>query len=694
MRDFFAILAIILAVVTLGIFQLPEENALISAGIKAEAEGLVYQAKHPLSVAVERSVITVSGRVESEAEAQAIIADLSKIDSVKNVRSDLRILPNATPFVFGIEKTPETISFHGHVEALEQVTELDALFGVESGLTVATGRPDTAWRGVAVRAAEVVKQLQSGRMDLVDHSLQITGDVLLPRDKATLEAQLADLPEGYSATVDITALDDGQPYRLRIMRDPLMGLRIWGKLPPDWDASDLETLGPINSLDIRKAPQPLYAPGFEEAVDLLLPLMQDTEFMADLVISNGYVSLAAGPLNADQLADIQSLAQRLPSHIGVDLALIPVDTGDGLHIELVWDGETLQAAGRVPADFDAPALSDRLGMPLTQTLTKSPYPDLSDWQSGVSTTARALAFLENGTLTYDGETTTLRGTALNPSKRRAAMAVLGTGVQSDIQLIDDGSPPSFELVYDPARGASVEGKLPHGLSPDAMAGAFGLSEIRARVRAAPQGQGDDVMAALSVLAPHMEFWDHIALSFDMDGIQLMAGAQPGIDLDQLAEVIAPMPNSVTFDLVSAPAPYSGTRRVHVVTGDAQIFAGGFWVPELPVQLNVDSCTIEAGLMPNIPFAPRSFALGLDAALPMNHLTALARACLDLAGLRLEIEGRANTASVDVLNPQLGRRRADAIRRELIARGFDGSHIRAKSGQAGAQESIAYRFSQP
>ena len=692
MRDFFAILAIILAVITLGVFRLPEENALISAGIKAEAEGLVYQAKHPIRVGVENSVITVSGRVESEAAAQAIITDLSKIDSVKSVRSELRVLPSASPFALRISKTADEVNFAGHVVTQSQADALNALFDTETGLSPATGRPDGEWRGVAMRGAEVVNRLQTGRMDLVDQSLRITGDVLLPREEAALEASLTEMPEGYSAHINITALDDGQPYRLNISRDPLMGLRISGKMPPEWDPAQLDALGPAKALEIRAAPQPLDAPGFEEAVDLFLPLMVDSEFIGDVLISSGLVSIKAGPLADDKIARIRDRAERLPPTIGSELVLIPEDTGDTLAIELVWDGETVLAKGRVPSDFDAAALAERLGLPFSEAISRGPYPDLADWSTRVQNVAGALRFLENGRLNYDGEAISLRGTALDPSKRRAAMTLAGDETDTDIQLIDDGSPPEFTLRYDPAGGASVEGKLPKGLTPEALAEALGVAEIRARVRVSTTGSGNKLLDGLRALVPHMTMLDLITLEYSETETVLTAAAEPGIDLALLAPVITGIPDELAFDLTSAEPHLSGTRRVHAMTGQAQIFAGGYWLPELPLELTADSCTVEAGLMPEMSFEPQSFALGLATALPMNHLTAIARACLDLGGLRMEIEGRANTASAEVLNPQLGRRRADAIRRELINRGFDGENIRAKSGQAGAQENVAYRFS--
>ena len=242
MRDFFAILAIILAVIALGVFRVPDENALAAAGIKAEAEGAVYQARHPLSIAVKGWVVTVSGRVESEGEELSVIDSLAALQGVEEVISDLVILPAIAPFALSLDKSPEGIVAEGHVPRARLSDQIVAALGTEITLPVATGVPDGDWAEVAQRGAASLGLVRSGSFDLRDHRIHLRGVVGLPSEAASLRALWADLPEAFQLDLALEVLDDGLPYSLLITRDPHLGLQVTGKLPPDFDPQDLGLL--------------------------------------------------------------------------------------------------------------------------------------------------------------------------------------------------------------------------------------------------------------------------------------------------------------------------------------------------------------------------------------------------------------------------------------------------------------------
>lgn len=243
MHNLFAILAILAAVVVLGVFRVPDENALVAAGIKAEAQAALYQARHPLAVEVTGRTVTVSGRVESEAAGQDVVAQLAALEGVEEVVNRLTILPRVAPFSLSIRKTPDGYTAEGHVPRAAVRDDLAASFGQEFDLPLATGAPDRNWGDVALAGAGALTALHQGEVVLTDTALTLTGAAHVPQDLRGAQAALEDLAEGYGATLEITTLDDGRPYSLLASRDPLTGLRLVGKLPPDTDLAAFDSLG-------------------------------------------------------------------------------------------------------------------------------------------------------------------------------------------------------------------------------------------------------------------------------------------------------------------------------------------------------------------------------------------------------------------------------------------------------------------
>ena len=133
MRDLFAILAIIAAVVSLGLFRVPDENALVAAGIRAGAEAALYQQPHPLTVSVKAREITVSGRVESEAARRAVLDTLAALDGVETVVDALVVLPQVAPFVLEITRTAEGVAYAGHLPSEAAVEATEAALAARAG---------------------------------------------------------------------------------------------------------------------------------------------------------------------------------------------------------------------------------------------------------------------------------------------------------------------------------------------------------------------------------------------------------------------------------------------------------------------------------------------------------------------------------------------------------------------------------
>ncbi|MFZ7092278.1 hypothetical protein [Primorskyibacter sp. 2E233] len=687
MRDFFAILVIALAVVALGVFQVPNEDALVAAGIKAGAEGAVYQARHPLSIAVEGRVVTVSGRVESEDEGAQVIARLAALQGVEEVVSGLVILPTIAPFDLRMQKRTRGVSVSGYVpdsqtaEAISEVFALD-----ETPLTVAVGAPDAAWGEVALSAAQALAGAEEGDVLLSDAHLTFVGVMHLPEQVRQIEAGFAQLPEGYSADLKLTALDDGLPYGLLVTRDPYMGVRLSGKLPPDYDLRGLSVLDGAFE-QVYYAPKPLDVPGFEQALAAAVPMIAELPQGA-VSIAPGVVSVQGGPIAQKTIEKIAGMA--LPQGYALNLSLIPVDDGPALSLHASWDGQALAMTGRVPSDFDAEALVAPMGMALGKLgLDRGLYPDLQDWQAPLRAGFAALKILRNGELSYGVSGLHLSGLAANPAARQQARAVLGGAGQSAIQLADDGAPAVFELTYDPAIGAAVQGKLPAGLTPQAMGEALGGLELRGDPRVAPQGDGGLVLSALRAVQPYLSLLDGMRLTYSPEAIALELEVTPGGQFETLSQRLA-LPSAVQLSVARAKPPLSGTQRTHVLLDQPQVFQDGYWLPQVRVKAGAQACTEAMDKGQAVPFAQARFAPALGAVHPLAYFAAVARACTWTGDLRLRIQAEAGLTEYPALNRQLARRRAEALRGALADRGVPRGRIDVSGAAAGPEgERVTY-----
>lgn len=686
-RDFFAIIAIILTVVGLGVFRVPDENALVAAGIKAAADGAVYQEKHPIRISVKGREVTASGRVETEAEAQAIETRLAALDGVETVIGDWVVLPNAAPFSIQLTKSEAGITTQGFVPDESVLAALQATLGLEqSALVVAAGVPDADWSGLVQRAAGALVQMVEGTVRGVDRNLTLSGTVPLPRHAAAISAGLADVPDGYEVTLEISAQDDGLPYSLFLARDPLMGVRYTGKMPPDFDAAGLNALTGHVVGSVRMASVDLDVQTFEPMVNTALQMFALVEDGA-ITISPEVLSIQGGPMTPAAIEQINALGQTLPQGTVFNAALTPQDDGIPLSLQATWDGQSLSVQGHVPSTFlasddDAPkaAFLKRagFGQAVALDVTYARHPDLQDWDAPFWKALSGLAALEAGVLVYDTDGVRLTGTAANPQARRRADLVLGKGADLDILLLDDGDPPRFQLRFDVATGAVIEGKLPSGLTPQDLAEALGGFEIRGKLPVSPDGNGAQMLMVLASLQGWLSEIDSVTVDYSLEGVAVEVTAMPGQDEQALmAALRQSLPPGTDLSMRAAPIPLEGARRMHVVLQQPQIFADGYWMPSLSFAPNVETCTAQMALVPQIPFATGRFVPGFGAERALAHMAAVLRTCTRFGNLTALITAEVSSSEVSALNRQLSRRRTESLRRAMMARGVDAERMAAQ-----------------
>ncbi len=688
MRDFFAIVAIVLAVIGLGVFRVPDENALVAAGIKAAADGAVYQEKHPVSITVKGREITAAGRVETEDEARQIEARLAALEGVEQVVGDWTILPNAAPFTLDLVKSDAGYSVAGFVpnttlkQEIAQILELD-----NADLTVAAGVPDGDWADVVRAMVQELSALKAGHLLVSDHTTNLSGTVNFPADKRALDQRLSHLPDAYEVTANITVLDDGTPYRVLVAKDPLMGARFQGKIPPNYQLPDLSELGGYVRGSVENAPVDHGVQGFEKAVETGLTLLTALP-QGSLSVTPGGVAIDGGPIAMDIADEIeQSALQGLPDGYAFSFDWTPEADTTPLSLVADWDGQTLTLSGHVPSSFLetapgempddlAPALLARadFGDKADVALTRSPFPDLTGWEDPFWQALPGLRHLQNGQLVFDENGVQITGTAADPLARRLAHRAVAGGGELDLMLQDDGAPPKFLLSFDVATGATVEGKLPAGLSVTAMAEALGLKAIRGTPPVSPEGDAAPVEALLAQVQPWMTHLDGFVFSYDTAGLSLVIKALPGQNSEALTALMTQDITGAALSIVTAKPPLEGTRRTHSILDQAQIFSAGYWLPSLSFSPSAEACNAQMDLAPEVGFDTGRFEPSVLAYWPLAHHAAIARICARFGDLQAEISAEVGSSELPILNKQLSRRRAEAMRMALIARGVPENHL--------------------
>jgi hypothetical protein len=643
---------------------------------QAQAQTALLDVVHPLTVSASGREITVSGRVETEDARAKVLAALGALDGVDALHDDLVLLPNVTPFAFAIEKR-DGLTFAGHLPDLALAAQMTDALGTGVDLPIATGVPDRNWRDMAIRLAQATGRLLSGRLEISGQEISITGEVHQPWDLRAVETLFAELPEDYRAQIKLRALDDGKPYGVLITRDRRMGLQISGKVPPGFDAGVFEPLGPAQDFTLQEAPLPLPTRGFDAALAAAVSAFGAVP-EGVLSVTADHISLSGGPLDQDQIGAVQRLAGILPQGYGLQLDLVPKGDELPLQVRALWDGQKMQLSGHVPRDFPEVDQAD-------SDLTHAPYPDLSGWGAGLPPALAALRGLTRGELLY-GDKTVLNGVAASPDALARALAGLDAPPAGEIRLADDGTPPAFVFAYDAAAHSEVTGKLPNGLTVADLAVGLGVP-VLGQPRLSPNGRADRVLSVLSALQPLLPEVDVLTLRYGPQALTLDVQVTPGSDPRAWQRRLGLVPAKVSVQQTEMPT--DGHLREHMLLRETQEARGGRWLPVMTFEPSADACAQHGPDLNRLAYRDGDFLPPDGSVWEIARLIAVARQCVIAGEVTLEIMAQARGTGSQILDRQLARRRAEALRHVLHQNGVPQARVRA-TGQA-AQDGQADRI---
>ncbi len=172
--------------------------------------------------------IQLSGFADGPAEHDALMLAANAVPGRRIVFDRLTVLPVASPFTLEAEKTESGLTATGMVPN-EVLRGSLGLGDAAAGLELAAGAP-VGWGDLAKAGIAALGPMISGKANMSDGSLILTGQVANPEGMAAMQTALAAVPEG-AVTVDVAMLDDGKPIAYEIAYDAANGGTVSGKLP-------------------------------------------------------------------------------------------------------------------------------------------------------------------------------------------------------------------------------------------------------------------------------------------------------------------------------------------------------------------------------------------------------------------------------------------------------------------------------
>ncbi len=429
------------------------------------------------TLAVADTDISLTGTATRAAKAEAE-AMMAGIGGDYGVTTDIALADDGRPF-----------SLEATFDGQDVVAAGKFPFGMEAGdVASVTGASvpsnlvniaeieseDGQWPGFAKSGLGGLAMLKSGQLSISGNDMTLTG-VGTRAGVAAAEATVANAPEGYGVTTDLTVFDDGEAFGLTASRGA-DGNTIGGKVPFSMAETDLAGVAGFDATtDVDVSEIDNDAMNWAAVSGLGLSALGKLQ-TGDLSVQENAVTLTGVGTRA-QIAEADTLLDTVPDSINVTRDLTIFDDGVPASISVNTMNGTPVATGKLPFGFGDAEVDAAFGADIdTSAMTSGELAD-SVFGAKVTNGLGALAKLQRGTLDVGPDLYRLTGTALTPDVAAAAegqMALAPATPEVDLSVIDDGSP--FALFGTRTNGVTtLSGKVPSSLSSDMMADLAGPS---------------------------------------------------------------------------------------------------------------------------------------------------------------------------------------------------------------------------
>lgn len=708
----------------------------IEAQVTKAANAVALDTTHDVDLTVSGRDIMVTGLADSKAEADRIVAQLDGVEGRRVIRTDLQILPTASPYTFGASK-PEG----GAIQDAKGVVPTAAVGAAvtaalpDADVELAHGAP-AGWDQAVAQGVSALDQTINGQLGIADNTITLTGTVQSQAELDAIKASFGSLPDGYTVNTDLALVDDGNPADFNLSYDATTGAKFTGRITDGLAGADLGArLGAANITDDSQAdiaPDAIRDADTTQTLALIeaiapqMPQIESLDLMVkgarpDSLGIDAQLNIATTP-DADPRAIANAITEAVPGDLKPGLAItalpagrIDSDVTERMHQttgaqQYLVDGQwvegqspyTLSAtntAGSVTLDQafvpDAATRADLAAAANADPSTLTPaYGAPEGWNAAAQSGLAALAQLNDGALSISDKTVTLTGTAATPAEQATmndALATLPQGftAATDITVLDDGVPAGFGVTYSASDGASVEGRLHNGLTVDALAQALNVPQMGGTpeqdTSAGAEADVDYALNTLKSLAPLVPSAEALTASFSegasVDGTQIDVRLTPGSDASAADALAAALPSGAALNVTVDEALEfaDGTTRVNAATGKSETVRNGFWLPVWDFAPSTESCAEQSALVLRdyqIRFVSGSAEIEGGSARALSALSSVMDACV-AADLTAELGGHTDSTGSAELNQQLSQARADAVVAALVDLGVPADAMVAK-----------------
>lgn len=320
--------------------------------------------------------ITFTADAFSEEGRQSALAFVQAVPGVRLVNDKTRLVPEAAPFVWMIERDVVRVTLSGSAPLpASKARLLDAARAAVNGvevvdhLNMARGAP-ARFDAAALLLIDQIGKLKEGKITLSDGKVSLSGIARDLGGREAIAAALKNLPDGFSvAANDVRA----PPYIFQANKDPVAGtLTLEGYVPDNAVHAAITAAAArkfFNEKIVDHLKASIGAPqGFTNAVVPALGALSRLS-TGTLVVSDRTVTLSGDALYEAASGQIRGgLGKELPPgwQLKADLALKPpasqVDPTvcQDLFNGLLGKGNIRFESGRATVDADSAGLLDRL----------------------------------------------------------------------------------------------------------------------------------------------------------------------------------------------------------------------------------------------------------------------------------------------------------------------------------------------
>jgi len=229
--------------------------------------------------------------------------------------------------------------------------------------------------------------------------------------------------------------------------------------------------------------------------------------------------------------------------------------------------------------------------------------------------------------------------------------------------------------FDRVRGLFVSGIAPEGVTAAGVADALAAPAVNGSFSPSVANVAPDSLdAPLSNLRTFLPQFETAEMVVEGETVTITGETEATADIAQIQSRLEESGAYDAVTLTQAEAQFeNGDTRRNALTGAREVYANGFWLPEVDVAPTLAECTDFAQAQldaKRIQFLSGSATLDATSVEVVNAIAAVMTSCFaGNATLAVEIGGHTDSVGADDANLALSLARAETVRTALINRGL-------------------------